>query len=78
MVEYARNVCNIPDAASDEWDNPEKLTIDPVVIHMPEIDCEVSFQPTRAMDLGVLFTYKCSTDIRRNNASWSSSNAFPG
>ena len=35
VIEYARNVCNIPHAASIELD---ERTTDPVVIFMPEID----------------------------------------
>ena len=35
VIEYARNVCNIPNAASIELDDK---TTDPVVIYMPEID----------------------------------------
>ncbi len=35
VIEYARNVCNIPNAASIELD---ERTSDPVIIFMPEID----------------------------------------
>lgn len=35
VIEFARNVCNIPSAGSVEWD---ERSPDPVVIFMPEID----------------------------------------
>ncbi|KAL9104745.1 MAG: hypothetical protein Q9163_000357 [Psora crenata] len=35
VIEYARNVCNLPNASSEEFD---KETEDPVVIFMPEVD----------------------------------------
>ena len=35
VIEYAREICGLPKAASKEWD---PNTPDPVVIHMPEID----------------------------------------
>ena len=35
VIEYARNVCGIPNAASMEFD---ERTLDPVIIYMPEID----------------------------------------
>lgn len=40
VIEYARNVCNIPNATSDELDAE---TTDPVVKFMPEGDRTVSF-----------------------------------
>jgi len=36
VIEYARSVCNIPKADSEEFDEPEKKTPDPMVIFMPE------------------------------------------
>jgi len=36
VLEYARHVCNIPEADSEEFDQPEKKTPDPMVVFMPE------------------------------------------
>lgn len=36
VIEYARHVCDLPKADSEEFDEPGKKTPDPVVVFMPE------------------------------------------
>jgi len=59
VIEYARNVCGIPEATSTEFD-PD--TPAPIVIHMPEID---------RVNLGGTMRLGCRSTIFEKDMEWS-------